>query len=168
MSIGLFQGVASTYLGPAAQQKKMLTRNICLAEILGYQHNWHVKLVYFGWESVLYCLAKIFAKQNFLLSSSMKLAPGAIETIEFFADVSQNLKIYGPRIYFVYIVMAEKVFMMSLTIYLKGLWFPMIFFTNLLLPQTFLERSSHQGKKEVASIVSKVLVSCLKGCGESV
>ena len=30
------------------------------------------------------------------------------------------------------------------------------------------KRSSHQGKKEVACIVSKSLVSCLWGCGESV
>ena len=30
------------------------------------------------------------------------------------------------------------------------------------------KRSSHQGKKEVACIVSKPLVSCLWGCGESV
>ena len=30
------------------------------------------------------------------------------------------------------------------------------------------KRSSHQGKKEVACIVSKFLVSCLWGCGESV
>ena len=30
------------------------------------------------------------------------------------------------------------------------------------------KRSSHQGKKEVACIVCKPLVSCLWGCGESV
>ena len=59
----------------AAKQRKLLTRNICLADFLGYQPNLHVKLMYFGWKSVLKCLAQIFAKQNSLLSSSMKLAP---------------------------------------------------------------------------------------------
>ena len=39
------------------------------------------------------------------------------------------------------------------------------FFTNL---PSWKKRSSHQGKKEVAGIVSKPLVSCLCGCGESV
>ena len=33
----------------AAKQRKLLTRNICLADFLGYQPNLHVKLVYFGW-----------------------------------------------------------------------------------------------------------------------
>ena len=32
----------------------------------------------------------------------------------------------------------------------------------------FASKSSHQGKKEAACIVSKPLVSCLWGCGESV
>ena len=44
-------------------------------------------------------------------------------------------------------------------------------FSNLPLPHNFLERrevASHQGKKEVACIVSKPLVSCLWGCGDSV
>ena len=59
----------------AAKQRKLLTRNICLADFLGYQPNLHVKLMYFGWLSVLKCLAKIFAKQNSLISSSMKLGP---------------------------------------------------------------------------------------------
>ena len=45
-------------------------------------------------------------------------------------------------------------------------WFQ-YFFTNLPLSQHFL-KSGHQGKKEVASIVSKPVVSCLWGCGESV
>ena len=63
------------HLHRAAKQRKLLTRNICLADFFGYQPNLHVKLMYFGWWSVLKCLAKIFAKQNSLLSSSMKLAP---------------------------------------------------------------------------------------------
>ena len=45
------------------------------------------------------------------------------------------------------------------------------FFTNLPLPQNLLERTevaTKEGKKEVACIVSKPLVSCLWGCGESV
>ena len=33
----------------AAKQRKLLTRNICLADFLGYQPNLHVKLMYFGW-----------------------------------------------------------------------------------------------------------------------
>ena len=34
----------------AAKQRKLLTRNICLADFLGYQPNLHVKLLmYFGW-----------------------------------------------------------------------------------------------------------------------
>ena len=33
----------------AAKQRKLLTRNICLADFLGYQSNLHVKLMYFGW-----------------------------------------------------------------------------------------------------------------------
>ena len=44
----------------------------------------------------------------------------------------------------------------------------MFFFTNLPLPQKE-KRSSHQGKNvQVTCIVSKPLVSCLWGCGESV
>ena len=43
-------------------------------------------------------------------------------------------------------------------------------FRNFYKSQHFLEKktSSHQGKEEVACIVSKPLVSCLWGCGESV
>ena len=44
-------------------------------------------------------------------------------------------------------------------------------FTNLPLPQAFLERrkvATKERKKEIACIVSKPLVSCLWGCGESV
>ena len=33
----------------AAKQRKLLTRNICLADFLGYQPNLNVKLMYFGW-----------------------------------------------------------------------------------------------------------------------
>ena len=33
----------------AAKQRKLLTRNICLADFLGYQPNFHVKLMYLGW-----------------------------------------------------------------------------------------------------------------------
>ena len=33
----------------AAKQRKLLTRNIYLADFLGYQPNLHVKLMYFGW-----------------------------------------------------------------------------------------------------------------------
>ena len=33
----------------AAKQRKLLTRNICLADFLGYQPNMHVKFMYFGW-----------------------------------------------------------------------------------------------------------------------
>ena len=42
----------NTYRGQfhrAAKQRKLLTRNICLADFLGYQPNLHVKLMYFGW-----------------------------------------------------------------------------------------------------------------------
>ena len=61
----------------AAKQRKLLTRKICLADFLGYQPNFHTKCMQCGWYSALYCLANIFAKQNFLLiSSSMKLASG--------------------------------------------------------------------------------------------
>ena len=41
-------------------------------------------------------------------------------------------------------------------------WFPDFYFTNLPLPQNVLE------KREVACIMSKPLVYCLWGCGESV
>ena len=33
----------------AAKQRKLLTRNICLTDFLGYQPNLHVKFMYFGW-----------------------------------------------------------------------------------------------------------------------
>ena len=33
----------------AAKQRKLLTRNICLADFLGYRPNLCVKLMYFGW-----------------------------------------------------------------------------------------------------------------------
>ena len=43
------------------------------------------------------------------------------------------------------------------------------FFTNFLcLKWSWKKRSSHQGEKEVACIVSKPLISCLWACGESV
>ena len=41
-------------------------------------------------------------------------------------------------------------------------------FLNLPLPEFFLERKEKERKQEVAYIVSKPLVSCLWGCGESV
>ena len=45
----------------AAQQIKLLTRKICLADFFGYQPNFHTKCMHCRWLSVLYCLAKIFA-----------------------------------------------------------------------------------------------------------
>ena len=48
-----------------------------------------------------------------------------------------------------------------------GLWFLRSFYkSTFCLP--WKKRSSHQGKKQVACIVSQPLVSCLRGCGESV
>ena len=41
-------------------------------------------------------------------------------------------------------------------------------FQDLFTTFSWKKRSSHQGKKEVACIVSKPLVACLWGCGESV
>ena len=55
-------------------------------------------------------------------------------------------------------------------IHKPGMWFLQDFswFQDLLQISLCLKISSHQGKKEVACIVSKPLVSCLWGCGESV
>ena len=57
----------------------------------------------------------------------------------------------------------------------SGLWFLRIFPDFRIFCKSpfasrcsWKKRSSHQGKKEVACIVSKPLVSCLWGCGESV
>ena len=49
---GFYSPELSTFRGQfhrAAEQRKLLTRNICLADFLGYQPNLHVKLMYFGW-----------------------------------------------------------------------------------------------------------------------
>ena len=48
--------------------------------------------MHFGWYSALYCLANIFAKQNSLLSSSMKLAPGVRPP----AESLGNAPCWGP------------------------------------------------------------------------
>ena len=51
----------------------------------------------------------------------------------------------------------------------SGLWLLRIFPKSLFVSKcSWKKRSSYQGKKEVARIVSKPLVSCLWGCGESV
>ena len=49
-------------------------------------------------------------------------------------------------------------------------WFFQIFLYKSLfaLKYSWKKRNSHRGKKELACIVSKPLVSCLWGCGESV
>ena len=47
-------------------------------------------------------------------------------------------------------------------------WFQNFLQISLCLRFAWKKRSSHQGKKEVACIVSKPLVSCLWGCRESV
>ena len=50
-----------------------------------------------------------------------------------------------------------------------GLWFLRIIYKSPFASKfSWNKRSSHQGKKEVTYIVSKPLVSCLWGCGESV
>ena len=60
---------------------------------------------------------------------------------------------------------------------MSGLWFLGVFpdfrilfykLSSFASEFTWKKRSSHQGKKEVACIVSKHWVSCLWGCGESV
>ena len=51
-----------------------------------------------------------------------------------------------------------------LDIRISGLFYKSTFASKL----SWKKRSSHQGKNEVACIVSKPLVSCLLGCGESV
>ena len=51
------------------------SRTLCLlkqkglVDILGYQPNFHTKCMHFGWQCVLYCLAKIFAQWISLVTS---------------------------------------------------------------------------------------------------
>ena len=53
----------------ANQQIKFLTRKLCLAGFFGYQPNCHTTCMHFGRQSVLYCLAKIFAQRISLVTS---------------------------------------------------------------------------------------------------
>ena len=53
----------------------------CSAETIGYQPTFHTKLVYFGWWSVWYCLAKIFTAWQ--LSEIGHLKPQLIPWIQY-------------------------------------------------------------------------------------
>ena len=93
---------------------------------------------------------------------------------ESFKDISRIC--FSPAVYYhfkpsLYMCTIHNVWLITKS----GLWFLMIFlilgfFYKSSFASKFYwkKRSSHQGKKEVSCIVSKPLVSCLWGCGESV
>ena len=49
---------------------------------LNYQPNCHVMYIAYGWFAAKFCLADKFAKQYFLLSSSVKLGPDSTVVLQ--------------------------------------------------------------------------------------
>ena len=78
----------------AAKHKILLSlKNLGLAE-MGYQPKYHAMYIGSDWFSAKFCLASKFAKQNFLLNSFMKLAPGCVLGV--YCDELEQLFILAP------------------------------------------------------------------------
>ena len=60
----------------AAKHRNLLSIKMFGLAKMGYQPKYHAMYIGSDWFSVEFCLAGKFAKQNFVLNSFMKLAPG--------------------------------------------------------------------------------------------